>query len=466
MLFIFILLLSRVHSELFAFEGASFKQDENIVISPRNELDPVILVPGLAGSRLEYREFGGHDYKHMWLDFVKGTVETDKYIKLISPNYNSTSDIYSSAEGIEVRPTDFGGIKGISSLDPTLPLVSDYFAKMINTMQKVGYEAGQNLFGAPYDFRIVTPHMAEVLGLYNQFKGLVEKAYSLNDGKKVHLVGHSCGCAFIHQFLTIYIREQEKQQNQKNGIFVQREVGSDWADKYIESFISISGPYGGAPEALSFLSGPKQWMFFTISAEKTNQMVKYMGGVYWMLPNANYYKQGICGQEQKQNINNKINDTEYSDCVVSEVEIIGDDGQVKQSIPITIDNMTWLFDSTQRDDQSGAVDHIKRYIDDQIKAPGVKVHIFNGAGVDTIQRTIWTGKENENKEPDEWWKKTGREIKGKGDSCVPSASLRIPLKWKDEQEQIVDNVEYEGTTHFKIMSHKPFIEDFMNVISR
>lgn len=59
---------------------------------------------------------------------------------------------------------------------------------------------------------------------------IVEKVYHLNDNRKVLVLGHSMGSTFIYYWL------------------MQQSLA--WKDKYIDSFVSISGPYLGSVKAI------------------------------------------------------------------------------------------------------------------------------------------------------------------------------------------------------------------------
>lgn len=52
----------------------------------------------------------------------------------------------------QVRPVNFGGLRGISSDagDPE----KGFWAPMINMLRRAGYQAGQDILGAPYDWRL------------------------------------------------------------------------------------------------------------------------------------------------------------------------------------------------------------------------------------------------------------------------------------------------------------------------
>lgn len=51
-----------------------------------------------------------------------------------------------------MRPIDFGGLRGVDSGggDP----VKGFWGPMIASLQGAGYQLGQNIYGAPYDWRL------------------------------------------------------------------------------------------------------------------------------------------------------------------------------------------------------------------------------------------------------------------------------------------------------------------------
>ena len=52
----------------------------------------------------------------------------------------------------QVRPVNFGGLRGIDSSagDPD----KGFWAPMISALRGAGYQAGQDILGAPYDWRL------------------------------------------------------------------------------------------------------------------------------------------------------------------------------------------------------------------------------------------------------------------------------------------------------------------------
>lgn len=80
---------------------------------------------------------------------------------------------------MEIRAYDFGGLDGIAALDPDLKSASGTYDKLIEELQKAGYQAGEDLYGAPYDFRLAADGLEQV-----------------RDTPAVDLVGGCC-CGFL-----------------------------------------------------------------------------------------------------------------------------------------------------------------------------------------------------------------------------------------------------------------------------
>lgn len=71
---------------------------------------------------------------------------------------------------------------------------------------------------------------------FEKLKTLIEATFMKNKMKKIVLVSQSMGCPYT----LIFLQKQNK----------------DWIDKYISTWITISGPWGGAVKALrAYISG-------------------------------------------------------------------------------------------------------------------------------------------------------------------------------------------------------------------
>ena len=69
---------------------------------------------------------------------------------------------YANQTGVEIRPYKFGALAGVAALDPALPKYTGTFAPLIDALSEAGYVEGQDLFGAPYDFRLAADGLEQV----------------------------------------------------------------------------------------------------------------------------------------------------------------------------------------------------------------------------------------------------------------------------------------------------------------
>ena len=75
-----------------------------------------------------------------------------------------------------------------------------------------------------------------------KLKALIVDTYEINNGQKVVLIGHSMGNPYI-----LYLLNKQTQA---------------WKNKYIRSFISLAGPWGGAAKIMRLMaSGENPFVF-------------------------------------------------------------------------------------------------------------------------------------------------------------------------------------------------------------
>ena len=73
---------------------------------------------------------------------------------------------------------------------------------------------------------------------------LIEETYEINNFTRVVLIGHSMGNVNI-----LYLLNHKK---------------PEWKDKYIEAFISIAAPWGGAVKSLRMIASGDMLNLFSI----------------------------------------------------------------------------------------------------------------------------------------------------------------------------------------------------------
>ncbi|XP_060041268.1 phospholipase A2 group XV isoform X5 [Erinaceus europaeus] len=126
---------------------------------------PVVLVPGDLGNQLEakldkpsvvhYLCFKRTDsYFTLWLNLeLLLPVIIDCWIDNIRLIYNRTSRTTEFPDGVDVRVPGFGKTFSLEFLDPSKSSVGSYFHTMVESLISWGYIRGEDVRGAPYDWR-------------------------------------------------------------------------------------------------------------------------------------------------------------------------------------------------------------------------------------------------------------------------------------------------------------------------
>ena len=221
-----------------------------LVMANAATLNPVVLVPGLAGSQIRAKLSGSiephwwckrteTDWFNLWLNVAEVLPEQkDCLMARIALTYNASTGVYSNATGVALDTNvDFGNVSGVASLDPSLPKESGYWLTMIEYLEsKFGYVPGLDLHGAPYDWRLAPDGHSAEGAYYDRLKALIETTVSRNGGKGVVIVSHSLGGPTILGFLALQT--------------------AAWKRAHVASFVPISAPFaGGTCQALAFVQG-------------------------------------------------------------------------------------------------------------------------------------------------------------------------------------------------------------------
>ncbi|XP_037462684.1 lecithin-cholesterol acyltransferase-like 1 [Triticum dicoccoides] len=184
-------------------------------------LRPVVLVPGNTCSQLEARltdEYEppqasgcgvprqGRGWFRLWDNFT--ALQEDPslfrcYADQLRLVYDPRAGDYRNVPGVKTRVVAFGTTRGFGSDDPARKNVC--MEGLVEALERVGYTEGENLLGAPYDFRHApaAPGMASraFSGFSSGLRLLVERASQRNGNKPVVLVTHSLGGLFATVFL-------------------------------------------------------------------------------------------------------------------------------------------------------------------------------------------------------------------------------------------------------------------------
>ncbi|MCP6758467.1 MAG: hypothetical protein NHB32_06770 [Fischerella sp. CENA71] len=300
---------------------------------------PVILFPGIAGSRLESKNYQ-HEQKPLWfnenkmLPYVNGLLPTgdseeeeEENSSLSSTGVSeeeqaanfSLSIVDSSKTEADIKTDYFtpalrwrnhmklkedgvtpfveksdrdkfnreapelDGVRSLGYYVPEKePLDKEYYEPLINRLVKEkGYEPNINLIGHPYDWRLAPKALEERYGTFTNLKRKIERLYNKYD-LPVVLIAHSMGNRLVQYFLNWIEKEQS------NGSL-------DWINKYIHRYIAISPPWLGAPQAIYRLSDSP--ILLPAGAEKQiglkgmKNVLQSFSSIPWLLPvTENHYK--------------------------------------------------------------------------------------------------------------------------------------------------------------------------------
>ena len=257
---------------------------------------PIVLVPGFAGSKLVVARRPSQTQKKrpepplQKNEFINLNVLTDaRWSETFSPNADG-KDV--NVDG-KVDVYDFGGVDGIRNLcddcvrlDGLLRCFTktsldsvynySYFDTLIRRLEtRLGYVPRIDLFGAPYDFRTILhdepsrrlPEFAERL------RAVLERSLVTN-GRPAVLLAHSIGAVMCYILLAQYF-------------------DAGWVRRHVDTFFSVSCPYGGCSTALKVAASgapfdaPLSWI-----ADRYVDVMRNSSGIALALPNSLAYRPG------------------------------------------------------------------------------------------------------------------------------------------------------------------------------
>eukprot|EP00339_Tiarina_fusa_P013465 CAMPEP_0117017128 /NCGR_PEP_ID=MMETSP0472-20121206/13423_1 /TAXON_ID=693140 ORGANISM="Tiarina fusus, Strain LIS" /NCGR_SAMPLE_ID=MMETSP0472 /ASSEMBLY_ACC=CAM_ASM_000603 /LENGTH=747 /DNA_ID=CAMNT_0004721417 /DNA_START=252 /DNA_END=2492 /DNA_ORIENTATION=+ len=240
---------------------------------------PCVLLPGTCSSVLEcWKSLAKPEWEgsRIWIDPLKlglklglARVPTEDIAFLEHMRFED--DGVTDPPGICVRAAE--GIHGIDYLlDAHLMVIkqkSVVWGDFIRVLARLGYTS-TNLIGFPYDWRLAPDALQKRDKIFTKLKQTVEYLFEVNE-ERIALIGHSQGCKFGQYFLH----------------WIEAEIGREWIDKHIQSFIALGAPWAGASKVVrAMISGesmglPTQFLFgnrFMVA------LVRSLSSSPWLLP--------------------------------------------------------------------------------------------------------------------------------------------------------------------------------------
>lgn len=238
-------------------------------------LEPVILVPPMFGSELYGSIYDLYTHWYCNKNFEDEVIwVSDGYAipplfnclaEWLTVEWNYTGGYPASRNKTKVYPYHFGTLDGIKYIDHGIfghHFIPDLIY-IVQRFEKDGYKEGVDLFGAPYDFRMMPMAMGDY---FDKLKDLVEDVYK-KTGKRVSLYGISGGGNTLHHFCELMTQE--------------------WKDKHIRSLLLHGPSFGGAGEALIVLwQQTVDWMPSMYMTDVMKKFYLSLPTIWAHLPNA------------------------------------------------------------------------------------------------------------------------------------------------------------------------------------
>jgi lecithin-cholesterol acyltransferase len=303
---------------------------------------------------------------------------------------------------VTLTPDDWGGLNGIRGTGPSLfgITVPPYFHFIIKRLEELGYSAGHDLFGAPYDWRFGA---AQPNSYFDRLRDLVEQAYRVRN-ESVVVVAHSLGSQLVHRFLT-------------------EQTTPEWRARYINSTTLIAPSWSGSGHSFNTLWRIQAPILAPFGLSHVKTFTRRLGTLHIHLPHVLGYQNVTLFSDPD---GNTFSGSELMGLLVRHSKIDEKSRRMAEQ--------NWEF--------------LRRW-----PAPlDVKTHILYNSGIRTSLGLNLTS-----------WKGFGTQIYGDGDGVVGSAVIDwVCQNWSVAKGLVCRDVKSPKTKH--IHKNLLFSEDTIDVL--
>lgn len=375
--------------------------------SSATRLSPVIMLPGDGGSRLQakldrlnvthkYCERKTNDWFDLWLNLsLLVPFAFDCWLDNMKLEYNYTTRRTQNSPGVSVRVKDFGKSESVEYVDPAKVIGTGYFDSIVRELILLGYERNKNIFGAPYDFRRAPNELEEY---FTGLKGLVEKAYEINDGEPVVFICHSMGC--LH------------------GLYFLNSNTQAWKDKYMRSMISLAGVWGGSVKAMKAFASGDNFGVAVIPTLQLRKDVRTFPSLAYLMPAPELWPSD---KVLVRNRNKQYTVTDYKQFFID----------IKHPVGYEM----WLD---------------VRNLTANLPPPNIEVHCLHGNHITTIEELDYPVGDFPDAKP--------RVTYGDGDGTVNLLSLQACASWAKTQKQPFYYRNFTNIDHMTVLTDPQVLE--------
>ncbi len=219
-------------------------------------LEPIVIVPGIMGSRIN----NALDSSEVWPNVLKMALPGDAYLDALKLSVFGTQQ-----SGHEMNVGDI--IRSIGVTVRGIGFEKQFYAPLISGLVADGYIEGQNLFVAPYDWRMSVASSSEYI------TPVIGDAISHSPNGKINIIAHSMGGLVAKQYLS-----------------------QATSASFLDKLILVGVPQLGAPLMFKVLQygddldfGPGQIKI--LNSDEVKRITQNMPGAYDLLPSRRYVDQ-------------------------------------------------------------------------------------------------------------------------------------------------------------------------------
>lgn len=238
---------------------AAWAKISKLLTDTMSTRSPVFLVPGLTGSQLRDCVTGNL----LWLNVEMLLNCPESLMDYLDVRYDSRERRFINVRGVLAGAGGLGDLEPIRIISEPPAECTGQFDCLINYLSGIGgYQEGTDLFGVPYDWRLILDD-TYWKAFAKAFTQIVEENTGGCSNTRATLIGYSLGGLVITRFL--------------------RGKSCEWRAKYISRCIFISTPLGGCPMSLTAISGGKldNMPYDSICIRR---FIRRCGGVYMCHP--------------------------------------------------------------------------------------------------------------------------------------------------------------------------------------
>ena len=322
-------------------------------------------------------------------------------LNLMTVHWDDEKGDYSALPNVTVFTDEIGRDDSVRYVDGGILgyRFVESFETLINRFHGEGWKTGQDIFAAPYDWRLAPTGLGK---FWDNLKAMIEHAYEINGQTKVTMFGYSCGGFMTQQFLS-------------------KHVTQEWKDKYMDRVVFLGPSFAGVGGSFPSLWMKRFPLVPFVQSDDMIELIQSMPVIMSHLPNVHVYGDTeIVRSYQDHTYTAK----DLASLLLKHNKIVGESRKI--------------FDKASTVTQEVP------------EGPGIPTYLIFNSGVDTQFKFHFK----------KGWDKPPKEIFVEGDGTIPSKGLDWAChNWSVERAPLICLDTYRDDSNFEHtpLSANPYI---------